>query len=316
MVATAEWLNDQLIRSVRRRAYMPTNDATFSPADMLEVGNEEMRDYVLPFLREVHEEFLIRTVDISVAAGVTDVRIPIRCAGEALKAVMYDAGGGNFMPLDRIEPQLAGSNNTAGAGQTYYLEDDRVVLSPAPANVTTLRLKYVYRPGRLVLAADCVPITSVVGVTITPGASASVGSRFTDGAAVDIIAGQPGLRTLALDLIATTAVGATMTISGTIPSTVAAGDYVCLAGESPFPQIPVEAWGLLAQRMAVKMLEGKGSENYDKAMGELEGTAMAPGGLRGRVLSMLSNRTETSAEFVQNYDAPGWSTGLRGRRYP
>lgn len=315
MVATTEWLVDQLIRSVRRRAYMPQNDATFSPADMLEVANEEMRDYMVPFLRDVHEEFLVASLDVTVAAGVASIRLPQRCAGEQLKGVLYDAGStGVYTPMRRID-----STDVASAsGVAFYLEDDEIVFTPAPTSALRLRLKYIYRPSRMVLVSDCVQTTTPGGyLSLTPGASTTVGPRFTDGALVDIVAGQPGFRTLVMDATAVTAVGASFIFSTVVPTTVAVGDYVCLAGESCFPQIPEAAWGLLAQRIAVKLLEGKGGSNYSMAKMELEGDpSTGARGLRATALSMLKQRTERNPQFIQNFDAPGWSSNGRMRSYP
>ena len=302
-IDTTEYLVDQLIRSVKRRAYMPTNDATFSSPDMLEVLNEEMRDYVVPFLRDVHEEYMVRTLDLVVAVGVTNVRIPPRCAAEALKAVMHDpTGTGNYVPMSRVEPQL--SMNISG--RAYFVEDDHLVLTEAPTAPLTLRLKYLYRPNTMVLSSSCAKITSLSATFAFPNFG-------TIGQYCDIVAGQPGFRTLVLDaLINDNTSGTEFDVN--VEEQCAIGDWMAPAGTSPFPQIPVEAWGLLAQRAAVKLLEGKGSENYDKAQAELEGTPNNPGGLRARVLSALSNRTETSPKYIQNYDAPGWARGPRMRR--
>ena len=57
-----------------------------------------------------------------------------------------------------------------------------------------------------------------------------------------------------------------LTFTETLPTDLAVGDYVALAGKSPIAQIPYEAHHLLAQLGAIKVNE---------ALGDMQGMQMA-----------------------------------------
>src|SRR5690606_8653031 len=67
---------------------------------------------------------------------------------------------------------------------------------------------------------------------------------------------------LGIDQTITGISGTTIEFSS-LPDELAVGDYVCLAGESPVPQIPVEFHALLAQEVVVKVLEALGKSTKD-----------------------------------------------------
>lgn len=305
-LGTSQWLADQLIRSIRRRAYMPANDEVYSSADLLEVINEELVDYVVPFLRTVNEKHLVRRYDTVITTSTEKVRIPPRAAGEALEGVYLQvASTGDFLPVQRLETAKAPK---VDAG--FTIEDDVLYLRNLQAG--TLRLAFFWRPSKVVLAASCAQIVTVAFNSggydpVNVGASlGNVASSTT--AAVDVVAGQPGFRARGFDLVCDTLTAFPVFEYfpvGTLPTDTVPGDYLCAAGEAPYAQIPTDAQPLLAQRCAVKLLEGKGGENYDRCAAELEGA-------RGRAMDLLKPRTQANPTYVHNFDGPAWR--LRGAR--
>lgn len=299
MASGTEWTTDALIASIQRRASFPTGDEAWSSADILALATEAMRDYVLPVIREVHEEFLVATYDISVTSGVTSYRLPKRVAAEALRLVLMSDGNGGFLPMTRVEPEAARKLQIG-----FYLEDDKLVLSWSPTQATTVRLKYYWRPSKLVLPAAALTIDGVSSETVCTVSEVPNATAITDLSTVDVVGDVPGFRVRAVDAFVVDALGAypSITLSGVTLQTngVEIGNYICLAGESCVPQIPAELHPLLAQRVAVKMGEGQGgSAGYEAALAELAQ-------MERRARSLFAERTEGNPRYVHNFYAPGW----------
>lgn len=134
----------------------------------------------------------------------------------------------------------------------------------------------------------------------------AVPSTFSSGVTLDVVNHNPGFRILVLDAATTgTVSGTTITFSVALPASVVAGNYVCLAGESPVPQLMPEAHPLLAQRIVVKSLEALGDKKVDGAMATCER-------MKKELLARLMPRTKGAIQYVVNRNGPGFGAG-RGR---
>jgi len=303
-----EWLAESLIKSVRRRAYMPANDASYSDDVILDIINEELRDYVVPVIRRVNEEHLIARYTFASVSGQDWYKLPPRCSGEAVKFVeVQQTADGDYIPLPRLEPEKA-----LRIGWGYWLEDDRLYIQPTPQSALNYRLRYFYRPGRVVLSTRYATVLSVHTVTnriTVTGASAFVNDSGGS-TPLDWVSGQPGFRLISGDIatqIEVSGAGIFDGIDSTLPL-LAYGDFACFAGESPTPQVPVECWPLLAQQVAVKMLEGRGGSNYQMALDALDKQ-------EGRTIDLLKPRTQAGSRYVHNFNSPGWRFRGRPRTY-
>lgn len=300
-IDVTEWCAESLIKSVRRRAYMPTNDASFSDQDVLDVINEELRNYIVPTLRRVNEEHLITRYAFSSVVGQDWYKLPPRCSGEAVKLIEWLSDGvSTWVPVERLEPEKA-----VKIGSGYWLEDDRVYLYPSPAVVAQYRIRYFYRPSKVVLSSRYTTVTSIplnqLGIASEAPFIAYDGTTLV----FDVVDGQPGFRLLWAD--ATGTLSATVISATSLDATatgVTYGDFVCYPGEAPMPQTPDACWPLLAQRVAVKLLEGRGGTNYGTAKAALtEETALC--------IDALKPRVQAGSRYVHNFNAPGWK--FRGR---
>lgn len=296
-ISTTEWLADRLVRSIRRRAFMPRADETYTDEELLEVADEETRDYLVPTLRAVDEEFLVRKYDFTITAGTAEYRLPPRATAEALRAVLWAPNSDSvYSPVDRIDPTHGSLAQTRQVTAGFYVEDDRIIFSPTPTETVPGRLLIFQRPGRLVLVADAAKIATLPSTAECTVVAAP--SWLVTGAGLDVVAGQPGWRTLQTDNTGTVS-SLTVTFGTAVPATIVVGDYLCEPGTSCFPQLPDICHPLLAQRVAVKLLEGKDSAGYDKALGELVAA-------EARVKSVLKPRTVAHPTYVHNFNAPGW----------
>lgn len=304
-MAAADWRTSALIASIRRRGSAPLSSESWNEVDFLAALNEELSTYVVPLIRRTNEDHLIGYTDVSVVSGTNRYRLPAACAGEGLRDALWVDSAGNETPAERID-----SARSVVAG--YFLEGEDVVLWPSPTEAMTLRLKYVRRPAKLV--GDERVLERVAGAT----GFASFGAYALDGetlstvlgpliaaAGMDHVSARPDFQLLGASLAVVYAPGA-FTWS-TTSRDGAVGDYLCYAGESPVPQIPVEAHPLLAQAVLAQYLTGQ-SGGID-AMAKI-GKGQ-PVGMEADLVRLLSPRTQMQAKYIVNKNGAGWTTRRR-----
>lgn len=286
-----------LLSSLKRRGMLPSNSDTLSTTDFLAIATEELQTYVFKLLLAVREEYAVANYDLTLTAGTSAYKLPSRAVGGKLKnVVQYDSTSGNLTPLMRLEPPLVSNVSTTGQVSSYYLQGDDIVFVPVPASATTVRMSYFRRPSALVATTAVATVTSIGFTTLgcTPPAS------FTTLVTYDIVRAKPPFSILAQDLSASAVGGASVQFTTEVDNIgVAVGDYVCLAGESPVAQVPVELHPLLSQRTVFKCLEALGDEKA--AAAETSADKM-----RGDALTLLTPRVEGAPRPIVNYYGPGF----------
>lgn len=288
---TNQYLASSVIENVRQRGTIPSSSNGWTDARLYTLMDAECRTYIWPLLREIDEEFFVRRYAFSSASGTESYRLPSRCLGEAFKALLKSTDGGtSWFPVPRLEPQNA-SRLVAG----FHIEDDLLVLSPTPTATESYRLLYYLRPNRPVAATDVAEI-----LTITRGASTTTltltsGADFTIATGTyDVVDNAPGVRILEFDLTCSST--SPITISSVMATSIAVGDYLCPVGTSPIPNIPVECFPLLEQRMVCVSLKGK--PGYEVELQELRD-------MDARVRSLLRPKSGAHPQTIQNFNAPG-----------
>jgi hypothetical protein len=250
-----------LVASVKRRASVPTTQATISSTDFLSLCDEEMQGYVVPLVVASRSEYMVTTVDQFIA-GSTSFRVPTRAVGGKLRDVKFLNVAGAYAKC----PQVAAEQLDLAPSMSHYLEGNTLKLwngnRPIDQSWPWLRLRYYTRPNALVYPTSAGVVLSVNGAAITLSATPPAG--FVTGALFDVVRARPGFECLATDQAGTVA-GNVVTLPGAVTD-IAVGDYVCLAGQAPVPQIPLELHPLLAQAVAVKCLQ---------AVGDIEGQQAA-----------------------------------------
>ncbi len=257
-----------LIANVKRRCGASAGSGLTS-ADFLAYATAELRSYITSFLKGIREEFIIATVDVS--AATSPIAAPVRAVGAASRTVGWLKSDGNVRFLPRIEPENAGGfASQTGEPQGFMLQGNDIYILPAQTS-GTIRIAYQQRPGELVLPSACALITTV---TVIPGSSfidvsAAIPSTFNVSSALtpfDAVSGSPNFVAYALDIdsvpelywVTTTRA----TVSDALVALMSVGDYVCLAGETCIPQVPIEVVDLLAQATAAKIAQSVGSDRY------------------------------------------------------
>lgn len=286
---------------------LPATSEALADSDLLAMATEELQTYIMEVLTSAREEYRVFYTDVSVTAGTAQYIIPERASGDKVRDVLY-LSGTSYVPLPRVEPERVETSSTTGSVGGYYFEDNTLVLVPTPSQAGTLRVKYLRRPSKLVATSAVATVQSIDGTRRIITTVASIPSTFTTGIRVDAVDNNPGFRTHSIDLLTTASTsGTTITVTTDIPTSVAAGDLICLAGESSIAQCPVELHPLLAQRTAVKALEALGDPKMARADEVCER-------MRRDAVGLLTPRSDGSARTLVNYNGPGWTGTRRWRR--
>lgn len=307
----AAYTTDDLVTSVKRRILMPSSQQTFLPADILAVANEELLTEIVGIILGNREEYLVSAIPYDQATGVGfTYRFPPRALFERLRDVLVLDSGGTMRALARIGPEEATYFNAAGGNPIgFYLKGNQLVMVPAlSGSIGTLRMSYYLRPNTLVPVASCGKIGFI---NYASAAITFTGSppNFNVNQSYDLISNTPGFDLISMDLQVISAGSTAITFFvSSLPQTLQIGDWVCLSGTSPIPQIPLEMHPILYQRTAMKVLE---------AMGDADGFARAAGvyeAMKTEVLKHLSPRVTGKAKKIINSNSLA-SNIMGGRRY-
>lgn len=263
-----QYTSDILVASIKRRGSIPTSQNFLKSADFYALINDELQSSLVPMLMAVREEYFVADFDYAIQANQASYRIPQRAIGGKLRDVLRVRSDGSAYPLPRLDEADVASNRSGYEG--FYLMGNSVLINPIPTSTTdSLRMRHFRRPNTVVdvsAAAQIVAIDTVLK-QIT---CSTVPSTFTTGVTCDFIKAQSGFECLQIDAPISSVAGALVTFAS-LPSDLAVGDWISLAGESPIPQIPQELHPLLAQMVTVKCLEALGDEEgLQAAQGKLK----------------------------------------------
>jgi hypothetical protein len=269
---------DSLIPTLRLLPLMPSVQALFSPADLVTVMDFEMSSKILPLIDMQAEEYFIVPFDIPYVQSITTYALPIRATADKLRAVSFVDSNNNEIRIPRLRPEDIMSNvNSTGLAINpalwgFYLQNDKCILylgsfTGSSNSYRFLRLRYVRMPNTLVQEAACGQITAITGNVVTVG---NIPVTFLTNVTYDIISNSPQMFiSQGDDLTVTTIVGMNITFTA-LPSTAKIGDWVCLAMQSPIPQIPFKpGFQFLLQLSAAKCLEIHGdTQGFNVAMSQ------------------------------------------------
>lgn len=294
-----------LISAMQDTGVIPSAESGLT-ARLFGFMNREQRVYLTRLLLSVRESYRVATVDVTLVAGTTSYPIPSRAVGAKLKLVeLLDAQGSPTRPLNPIDSSQVYESGLRGGPGDFKLQDNSIVFLASPTG-GTMRLHYFRRLSRLVSADSAMEITSFSAgaktVTGTIGTGPAL-SNFTSTAHYDLIRGAPHFDVLGADLSATIS-GSTLTFATALPSDLAVGDFVALAGQSPICNAPLELHDVLAQRALVSYLESQGDPKAQVAGKTLDR-------MREDALAILSPRVEDTPTKLINYNGPGWLRSSR-----
>lgn len=259
MILTA----DLLLESIQRSITYPTNQEQLEDDDLLAFADEEIVSTILPVITSLRQEYLVVNKTIDLVSGTSHYRIPQRGLGRTIRDVIFVDASGVRTSLPLIAREKAHTyqptSSTTGTPQAFYLENDYIVIVPTPNNsAEDILVPYPLRPSKLVKLAEVGVVDSfnlVAGTVVITVALSSIATSTP----VDIVSYTSGNIIKTMDITPTNVSSTTITFTAAdLPSDLAAGDYICLAGESPVVPVPEEALVALSRAVQNRVLESIG----------------------------------------------------------
>lgn len=278
----ADFDNAELLQDIRDRGSLPSADLRFTDTKLLAAATLELRDVVTALVIESQSDRMVYLSDMTVTAGLAEYRLPTRAVAGRWQSVGWKGDGDSaWTRLRQLHPEdyYLQSDTAQGPPAAFFVRDYMLHLVPMPNRTGTLRLPYYMRPNALVLPAAVGVVDSADATALTVViAGDSVPAGFGDSGVFDVVRSTPGFETLVTSQAADIS-GQVMTFAVGGLESVQPGDYVCLAGQSPVAQCPVEVRALLATRAARRALksvnEGSQAAMLDSDVAELTATAQA-----------------------------------------
>lgn len=226
-------------------------------ADIWRIANGEVPS-MAKRIRAKKEGYFNVQRDTAFTPGTATYRIVSRAMADTIALVQGVAPDGGVFQLEKWkERDLSGLvPTTQGIPRAYLWRSNSLVFYPTPDSASySYRLTYPRRVSRLVSVSPVTVgiVSSKTSTTVTLTTSAP--SLFNTSSPLDFIRKSPPWDSLADDKTPTIVASNVLTFAaGVIPSELAAGDFVCLAEEAPVLQMPTDAFYVLAQRTAMKLV--------------------------------------------------------------
>ncbi len=297
-----DYTTTALLASVRRRGLLPDSSDNLDDTDLLAMATEELQTSIAELLNSVAEEHHVTYEDIPVVAGTSAYNIPYRAGGSGVRNVEYASSSSpadtDFYSMNRLEPETVNDFEESG----FYFSDGKVVLTPLPTAAGTLRISYPRRPNKLVAESAVAVVSTVNTSTKTITLTAVKPTAFLTTMTYDIIKATPSFRSIGDSLVVTSfPLTTTMTFTATLPTDIAAGDYVCQSGESPVAQMPPDLNKLLVLKTRFAALDAIGDPRA------LVASQMADAEFV-RATALLTPRNKGRGRKIINRFGPGWYT--------
>jgi hypothetical protein len=270
-----------LLTQVKLKSSPP--EGRFEDSEILQIANDVMISHVVPLIISLKEEYYVASEDQSITSSVNAYPIPYRALGLSLREVKKIRST-SIIDLDRMSPEDITSSSTSDNTQGFYIQGQDVVIYPTPSSTQdSIRLYYFLTPSKIVDVTECAVITAID--TVTGIVTATPPTTWTASSVLDFCSKRNGHKTLGSDITPTAISTTTITFSlANLPSTLSVGDYVALAGETPFLQCPDVCFDLVVRIVSNELLESMGAQT------ELQAGMAKAEKLQANVVSLLTNR--------------------------
>jgi hypothetical protein len=157
--------SDQLIKTIKRRSFIPNSQETFTDEDFLEMATEEVNLHLVPLIQRMHEEHLVYFEEVDLVPGQLRYAIPARAHGNKLRDVALIDDNGNAFEMYRYSlTEISDFSNTTAYinSRGFYLENNDVILCNFETNIgQKLRMYFYMRPNMLVTEDKGAAIVSI-----------------------------------------------------------------------------------------------------------------------------------------------------------
>ena len=269
----------ELLEDIKTRGMVPTSQNTYTSARFLILVNDEIRSSMLPLVLKCRANYFEYNVDTALDSTGT-YPISTRAIGGKVNNLALISGTQRLDLPWGSEEELSDTSVSPTGTAVAYIKGNQVITVPQSiSEYTTLRMGIYLRPSEVVAQSSAAQITAInTGTRTLTFTSGTVPSSWTTSMTFDLVQQNPHFDTLAIDQAISTITTTTMIFSSALPSRLAVGDWVGLAGQSPIIQLPLELHPLLAQRVANECLKNsphtKAYETGIENVKEMEKNAM------------------------------------------
>lgn len=154
----------KLISSIKRRAFIPESQETFSQDDFLEMATEEVNIGLMDQIMTARGDYLVYFEDIALDGTQTEFPIPSRAHGNKLRdAHIVSSDGRTVKELTQITlDELADYDTNFQNADAFYLRNNLIILTSAVVTRGDyLRLYFYMRPNKLVLNERAVTASAI-----------------------------------------------------------------------------------------------------------------------------------------------------------
>lgn len=304
-----DYSTERLISGAKLRTMAPDNQFRFTDAEYLRLMDDELQTVLVPLIMSVRENYYLKnssyTIQVTSVAGFGEDEFgllpfgsptPIstsdlleRAIGLITKDIWWMDQGGNV--LGQV-PQLSFKDiSSTDPVSGYYFESSKIIFYPAQNfNNQPIKVHWFRKPNTLTASENCARVVFVNTGNSTIQVDA-VPAGWAIGTKIDILRGKQGFDSI-LDSVMITGVSGTVLTLDAISDVITSGDYVCPEGYACVAQIPVNAYPLLEQLGAIKILESLGdSVGMKNAMAQYER-------LQQGFTGVISNRSQSNLRKV------------------
>lgn len=246
--------------------------------------------------------WLTTASNVTIVAGTSLYAVPERALASGAADILITDGTYEWsapeIPLAEAWRYRTGHGGW-DSPYAYCWRDDDIELLPHPT-AGTYYIRFIYPRGilRLVRTSDCAVVASTTASSITT--AATVPSAWTSTETLDVIRFRPNGQPRIIDLAGTTIGGTSITIAAAnVPSTVVAGDFVCLDGETCVPPVTEVVWPVL--------VAGTSFEVLASGIGNAEEISIAAARLQAaekRATELLTPRSRGASKKIVAWGSP------------
>lgn len=264
-----------LLDTIKRKAFIPAVQSTFTNEDLLAIATEEMHNTLLPAIMNTREEFFVVRETLPLVSNVKQMQydIPPRAIGMALRELTMTIGGvERNMPRLEIEDKIYDDFSSNSYG--FFIKSNSIITFGTQQG--DLNMYYYLRPGDLVetTAATTVISADYANRQLTVN---NIPTGWMTGDIVDVINHRPGFDTKMISNEITDITGTVITFASDFPTkpdnseVITSGMWVSQESTSPVPQIPVEFFQYLAEAVTAYVMESQGDqEGYVRAQQRMD----------------------------------------------
>jgi len=258
----------QFLASVQRLIVAPSNQALYTDDDYYAIGDRKTIDTVVPLIDNMNGDYFVRTTEIPMVVDQSEYRLPTRALARKLRDVKIRNSANIRFDFPKISIEREQIYQVNGIPFGFYFKGDRFTVVPTPTTTEySIQYWYFLPPSNLIPYTDAAVVTGVAGDDVTVNSvPTAISDIFAAGGMVDFIQGTSGNSCLEIDKTISNIAGNTITFTtGDVPTDLASGDFISVAGTSPVVQLPDAAVPYLVTLTCMDILQAISDfEGYDR----------------------------------------------------